>query len=118
MTKIKKQILPTSTRGTGKTYNTRSESDAIYTKNINYLYNIEVKAIEAFSSNAKTFFTLTQDTDDNQKSFDRIFDVLTEHSKNKMLAVSKIQNILQQERIWRKRAELELKEIKNKNKNA
>lgn len=114
MAQIKKQILPKPNRGTGKTYLTRSELDARYAKNMNYLYNLEAKSIKGFASTAKTYFLLTQDVSDNQKSFDEIFDVLTKCSKNKMKAVTELQKILQQERICRKRAELELKELKKK----
>ncbi len=100
--------------GTGKTYHFLKESDIRQAKNMSYLYNLEGKAIEAFSDNAKTYFLLTQDIEDNKKSFDKIFDVLTNSSKNKMKAVSEIQKILQEERILRKRVELDLKELKNK----
>lgn len=104
--------------GNGKTYHFLKESDIRQAKNMSYLYNLEGKAIEAFSSNATIYFLLTQDTEDNRKAFDKIFDVLTKNSKNKMKAVSEIQKILQEERIWRKRAELELKELKSKKQNA
>lgn len=110
----KKQVIPTPNRGTGKTYLTRSELDARYAKNMKYLYNLEAKSIAGFASTAMTYFLLTQDDSDNKKSFDKIFDVLTKCSKNKMKAVSEIQKILQEERIWRKKAELQLKELKNK----
>lgn len=110
----KKPKVGHSHMGTGKTYYFLKESDIRQSKNMSYLYNLESKAIEAFSDNSKTYFLLTQDIEDNKKSFDKIFDVLTNYSKNKMKAVSEIQNILQQERICRKKAELELKELKNK----
>lgn len=110
----KKPIAAHSHMGNGKTYHFLKESDIRQAKNMSYLYNLEGKAIEAFSDNAKTYFLLTQDIEDNKKSFNKIFDVLTNYSKNKMKAVSEIQKILQEERIWRKKAELELKELKNK----
>jgi hypothetical protein len=116
--KTKKPIAGHSHMGNGKTYYFLKESDILQAKNMSYLYNLEGKVVEAFSDNAKTYFLLTQDIDENKQSFDKIFDVLTNNCKNKMKAVSEIQKILQQERIWRKRAELELKEIKNKKKNA
>jgi len=109
----KKQIIPKPNVGNGKKSYLK-ESDIRHSKNMNYLYNLEAKSIEGFVSTAKLYFLLTQDESDNKKSFDKIFDILTAYSKNKMQAVSEIQKILQQERIWRKRAELDLKELKNK----
>mgnify|MGYP003474003662 FL=1 len=112
--KNKKPTATHSHMGNGKTYHFLKESDIIQAENMSYLYNLEAKSIKGFASKAKTYFILTQDASDNQKSFDKIFDVLTKCSKNKMKAVSEIQKILQSERICRKRAELELKELKKK----
>lgn len=112
--KNKKLKVGHSHMGNGKTHHFLKESDIRQSKSMSYLYNLEGKAIDAFSDNAKTYFLLTQDIEDNKKSFEKIFDVLTNYSKNKMKAVSEIQKILQEERIWRKKAELELKELKNK----
>lgn len=114
MTQRKKQILPTPSRGTGKTYLTRSESDARCAKNMSYLYSLEAKSIKGFVSTAKTYFTITQDAVDNEKSFDKVFDVLTKFSKNKMKNATEINNMIKSERVKRKLVELELKELKTK----
>ncbi len=114
----RKPIAAHSHNGNGKTYYFMKESDVQYSKNMSYLYNLEGKSIKNLAWTARHFFILQNDALDNEKSGNKVFDILTKNSKNKMAALSEIQKLISDERIKRKTIEIELKELKKKIKNA
>ena len=112
--KNKKIIAAHSHMGNGKTYHFLKESDIRQAKNMSYLYSLEGKSISNLKWTARDYFILKNDSSDNEKSENKVFDILTKNSKNKMSALNKIQDLIRTERLKKKRVELELKELKKK----
>lgn len=105
--------MPKPNLGIGKTYYL-NESDTRNAKNMSYLYNLEAKAISNLGWTVRQFFLQKNDASDKLKSENKVFDILTKNSKNKMALLNKIQDLITEERIKRKTVELELKELKKK----